>query len=398
MLFDYRVTLLLASVPFGKAFRLTFYSGFDCNGQRLGSSQASLGGTCQDPGALGSSTTSVLVVREDNDGDDDTVVFYPRDAACNPSEAISTTNVGCVNTIPTLGGFNVISGEFNRRDADDKSFAGAKKPRSDSLGITHGDFFESGGELYRWQMIAKDTFTGVRPDQWDDSVHIASTAPLQFSRDYPFNFTEYDLHHGMESEIPEATANELELLRGTSSNPAKEVKEALAKADICRQIRNCGYSIAILSDYYFPAQTELFVNAVRAAAPAGQRIWNFLNQQYIAGVVTGSVTGYIAGQYFGAPPNCPTTGNDEAVMRSTINDNIPSSTRYNALNNDIISGVGPTSTLATLVLPASERGDGRCNTPVGDPSPTLKLSRHKRALYASVPGFDQWLKSRDSSI
>jgi hypothetical protein len=272
MLFHYRAALLLASIPLEDAFRLTFYSGFDCNGQRLGVSQASLGGTCHDPGALGSSTTSVLVVREDGDGDDDIVVFYPPDAACNPSEAISTTNVGCVNTIPTLGGFNVISGEFKRRDAGFESSAEVKQLRSDTLGITHGDFFESGGELWRWQMVAKDTFTGVKPDQWENSFHIASAAPLQFSRDYPFNFTEYDLHHGAEAKIPEATPAELELLRGTSSNPAHQAKEALANADICRQIRNCGYSIAILSDYYFPAQTERFVNAVRAAAPVGQRI------------------------------------------------------------------------------------------------------------------------------
>lgn len=85
----------------------------------------------------------------------------------------------------------------------------------------------------------------------------------------------------------------------------------------------------------------------------------------------------------------PTTGDAEAIMRSTINDNVSSNTRYNALKNVIIGRISPISTLVTLGLPAEDHGDGRCDTPIADPSLTLKLIRHDSTLYAKVPTFEE---------
>ena len=116
-MFNKHTTTLLAAtlLPLASAYQLTFYAGFDCNGERLETRQADQDGTCYDAEYLGGNTNSVNIIKEVGDDPNSIVAFYPRDVDCRPGDSISAGNTGCVNVYQDdqfFGGYNVISGEF----------------------------------------------------------------------------------------------------------------------------------------------------------------------------------------------------------------------------------------------------------------------------------------------
>ncbi|CAN9265247.1 hypothetical protein CC77DRAFT_1004091 [Alternaria alternata] len=399
-MFNKHTTTLLAAtlLPLASAYQLTFYAGFDCNGERLETRQADQDGTCYDAEYLGGNTNSVNIIKEVGDDPNSIVAFYPRDVDCRPGDSISAGNTGCVNVYQDdqfFGGYNVISGEFKRRDVQEEAPA---EPKS-ALGITHGDFFELDGELWRWKQIALDAFSGVKPEDWAGEVRVASFAPLEFSRDYPFNFTEYDLKHPSSTPQERAIVADARDEPGFSPVQSSELAELVPRQrDICRRVRDCVYGFPILANFYFPAQTEAVVNMVNAAKPAAQSIWRFLNNPYIANFPTGIATGAIGMYFSGTAPGCSPNDESEAV-RTTINEGTTASSRVSACSTEVYGNPGYPGTLSTVIVPPEQRGTGICNTPVTDPSPgRFALSRHKRALYSNVPGFEEWVKTKDFSI
>jgi len=394
--------LLAAILPLSNAYRLTFYAGFDCNGERLESRQAIQDDTCYDPTYLGSLTSSVTIEREDGDDPASLVVFYPDNVECDPSQAISTANTGCVNVYQdgSFGGYNVISGQSKRRavqgnDPIEPAF---------TLGITHGDFFEMDGELWRWKQLSQEAFTGVKPEDWAGEARVASFAPLEYGRDFPFNFTEYDLNNPSPDLAKRADVGAASVNTETSPNAPLHLGDLVQRQDVCRRIRDCVYGFPILANYYFPAQTEAAVNQINAAKPAAQSIWEFLKNPYIAGPIVSLGSGVIGARYF---PSCPTctpdclVGPDAQAVRTTINEGITRGAKVSATATEIFSDHGSAagSTLATIIVPPNERGTGICNTPVTDPTPgRFALSRHKRALYANVPGFEEWVETKNFAI
>jgi hypothetical protein len=399
MFYKRQAVFLAAMLPLTSAYRVVFYTGFDCNGESLGSRNVALGDSCQDPEQFGFQASSVLIVVEEGDEQGSIVGFYP-DATCKPEEAISAANTGCINVYQDggFGGYRVISGEMKRREVEEEASSNAARAESESpLGITHGDFFEMDGELWRWNQIAQDTFSGVKPEDWEDAgvARIANFAPLEYGDDYPFNFTEYDLNNPTQ-DVNEDTLKS-DLGDNFSPNPGTEVAKRLERRDICGRVRNCVWSFGILAEYYFPRQTQAVVNQIAAAKPAAQSIWSFLQNPYVSGFTVGLTTGAIGARYFGSAPDC-VTGAEADSVRQTINEGV-TTTGVNAISTDVFDGINGDGTLTTIIVPPSERGTGICNTPATDPgSSRLTLSRHERSLYANVPGFEKWLKTKNFAI
>ncbi|RYN73540.1 hypothetical protein AA0120_g12597 [Alternaria tenuissima] len=393
MFIKHQAALLAGLLPLASAYRLVFYTGFDCNGERLGARQAVQDGTCYDPSPLGSQTSSVLIVAEEGDDPLSTVVFFPNGVDCALGEAISTGNTGCVNVYQgdSFGGYTVISGQTKRGEVQEEA------PTS-AIGITHGDFFEMDGELWRWNQIAQDTFSGVKPEDWSGTARIANLAPLEYGRDFPFNFTKYDLENPSSSMTERAVTAASGLGAGSTPNPPREAEELFERQDVCRRIRDCVYGFPILANYYFPAQTEAVVNQINAAKPAAESIWNFLKNPYVSGFAVGLSTGAIGARYFGSAPDCIPGPEPEAV-RTTINEGTTTASRVSAISTDVLGGSNGAGTLTTVIVPPDQRGTGICNTPTTDPSPTrFAFSRHKRSLYAKVPGFEEWLKTKNFAL
>ncbi|RYO27312.1 hypothetical protein AA0113_g12324 [Alternaria arborescens] len=363
MFLKQQAALLAGLLPLASAYRLVFYTGFDCNGERLRARQAVQDGTCYDPSPLGSQTSSVLIVAEDGDDPLSTVVFFPNDVDCALGEAISTGNTGCVNVYQgdSFGGFTVISGETKRREVQEEAPISA-------IGITHGDFFEMDGELWRWNQIAQDTFSGVKPEDWSGTARLANFAPLEYGRDFPFNFTQYDLENPSSSMMERAVTAASGLDADSTPNSLREAEELFERQDI------------------------------NAAKPAAESIWNFLKNPYVSSFTVGLATGAIGARYFGSAPDC-IPGPESDAVRTTINEGTTTASRVSAIRTDVLAGSNGAGTLTTVIVPPDQRGTGICNTPVTDPSPTrFALSRHKRSLYAKVPGFEEWLKTKNSAL
>ena len=153
-----------------------------------------------------------------------------------------------------------------------------------------------------------------------------------------------------------------------------------------------------LLDTHISSHPKAVVNIVNAVKHAAQSIWRFLNNQYIANFLTGIATGAIGMYFSGTAPGCSPNDESEAV-RTTINEGTTASSRVSACSTEIYGNPGYPGTLSTVIVPPEQRGTGICNTPVTDPSPgRFALSRHKRALYSNVPGFEEWVKTKDFSI
>ena len=90
------------------------------------------------------------------------------------------------------------------------------------------------GELWRWNQIPLDTFSGVKPEDWSSQVRIANFAPLEACRDYPFNYTEYDLIHNPQRLAERAVAES-----NFSPNYDVEALGLIERQDVCRRIRDC---------------------------------------------------------------------------------------------------------------------------------------------------------------
>jgi hypothetical protein len=184
----------------------------------------------------------------------------------------------------------------------------------------------------------------------------------------------------------------------STPNSPREAEELFERQDVCRRIRECVYGFPILANYYFPEQTERVVNQINAAKPAAESIWNFLKNPYVSSFTVGLATGAIGARYFGSAPDC-IPGPESDAVRTTINEGTTTASRVSAIRTDVLAGSNGAGTLNTVIVPPDQRGTGICNTPVTDPSPTrFALSRHKRSLYAKVPGFEEWLKTKNFAL
>lgn len=190
MLHLYTTAVLLAAIlSLASAFQLSFYTGPHCDGDWLDTRQAIKNGTCHDPSHLGKLSNSVEVTREASDDFESMVQFYSGDVNCSPDNYVSAANTGCISVSHrgSFGGYDVVA-----------VGGGSKRGSNRRKGIAHGDFFEYNGEDWRWIQVGKDAFTSCRAEEWDREPRVANFTPLDYGKDSPFNFTEYDLSHASE--------------------------------------------------------------------------------------------------------------------------------------------------------------------------------------------------------
>ncbi|USW49667.1 hypothetical protein Slin15195_G029860 [Septoria linicola] len=85
--------ILLFILPFASAWRLTFYSGIGCRGQRIAIRTPTQ--ECTEPSeGMSATTTSVLVQKEPGDLDSEIMAFYQL-SVCAPTP-FATSEGGCV--------------------------------------------------------------------------------------------------------------------------------------------------------------------------------------------------------------------------------------------------------------------------------------------------------------
>ncbi|CAN9476272.1 unnamed protein product [Alternaria alternata] len=347
--------LVVALMPLTNAYRLTFYAGFDCNGERLESRQAIQDGTCYDPEYLGASTNSITIVQEEDDDPNSIVVFFPRGTVKTSVVLFEKTFSPNLTLVKPVMGWALLMATSSRWTA----------------------------ELWRWNQIALDTFSGVKPEDWSSQVRIANFAPLEAGRDYPFNYTEYDLIHNPQRLAERAVAE-------SNFSPNYDVE---ASGLVKRQDSAAG----------------------SAAKPSVQSFWSFLQKPFISGPIVTLGGGYIGSRYFPSCPSCvpDCATNEREGVRTTLNEGTTPGLPASALSSDIIDGSSTIGTLTAIITPPTQRMNGICNTPVANgargqfalsrhmlplirrgrresPAPgVFVLSHHEHALYANVPGFKE---------
>ncbi|KAK4506366.1 hypothetical protein PRZ48_000096 [Zasmidium cellare] len=362
-----KLSFLLAAVGSVDAFSITFYAGVECRGERLGGGEVSIADGCQDGSMYNGIASSVLISPT---GDEETgIVSFYEGQDCPLENSVAAGNDGCLTVgagLASFGSYNVIGAVTGPsvRKRTHRSVG----PRS-LKEIKHGDVFEHDNHIWRWQQIAEGTFRGVLAQEWDSEVRIQGFEPLDFGKDYPFNFTEYYLNHP-------------EMANAMRSGPVSETGISLKRQapnfglePFCRKVTNCVYAAAILADFYFPAQTQYVVNALEAARQQAtlENLWTFLGQPVVVpasiGIGTGVATGYISARYFSSSPQ-PAEGcsqaNDAAVLAELINSGAVGEDQVSAVRNQIRDNdVQSTGDVVVALVPDQEPNTGQyCGAPV----------------------------------
>ncbi|KUJ13587.1 uncharacterized protein LY89DRAFT_737560 [Mollisia scopiformis] len=148
----------------------------------------------------------VTVEREASDGENDAVVFYTSNN-CDIDTVTAQDEGGCVEINgpgDSYGSFNVISGQPGgaRRKRNNSIRAPGRKTtgyETDEEGnlltgtnapawheavenspYYHGLESEYNGKLWKWHQVAKRKWSGLKPEDWDDSIHIKNDTLIEF--------------------------------------------------------------------------------------------------------------------------------------------------------------------------------------------------------------------------
>ncbi|KAH8642482.1 hypothetical protein IG631_05424 [Alternaria alternata] len=170
------VARLLAFTNTVAAFSLTFYVGDQCRGERLGGFDVSIEDNCVPDDLYSTASSSVTITRQDGDQLDHMLYFFEGDTCDinNPANPVAAGNTGCINVgfgrndfsaVRVFGGGGSPQQVASRRTRTAGNRRVAPR-RARSVGeLQHGDVFEQDGKDYRWQQIARGTFTGVPTDK-----------------------------------------------------------------------------------------------------------------------------------------------------------------------------------------------------------------------------------------
>lgn len=172
------------------AYQVTFYAGWQCRGERLGAIDIQVSDGCVDASRFNPVSQSATIRSTPGDDPSDLVLFNAGpNCAASPTDARG--NVGCIAVGAGVNDFtsiNVVGGTPRPPPGGAQT---STTNLDEMVDIQHGDFFEHDGEIWRWRQIAQNAFTGVLAEEWTDSIVALSLEPLEFGRDYPFNFTAY---------------------------------------------------------------------------------------------------------------------------------------------------------------------------------------------------------------
>ncbi|KAI0127382.1 hypothetical protein BJ170DRAFT_683229 [Xylariales sp. AK1849] len=173
--------------------------------------------------------------------------------------------------------------------------------------LEHGDFADHQGLVIRYHQLARDVFTGVPADAWDDEIHQRSDEVWDEAFLAARSYEEDSL-----------SKRDFDFIASRSPSEALAELENRNIKDTCQAIVVCAkdYTVATVSAGYWG-----WVAAARYAASthAGQGIIEFLNTPFVANAAGVAVAGVISGQINGAGgSSCSTSGSDADVVGAAV--------------------------------------------------------------------------------
>ena len=305
--------------------------------------------------------------------DDNTVVTFYSSDDCNLSNAISEANVGCIavdSFAAEYKSFNVVgsgdtTGAKARRSPNTKTklarrgIANSTHAKSendistqnstenllDSRAREHGETSDYLGKTYKWQQIAQDSWRGINPEDWDDTVHVRSDRKIDAA---PFPTTDI------------------------STRDLDELDKRNFLYATCGLVKNCVLAVAQGTAYSVSAVGTAFIN--RALAVSGtQSLWEFLNQPLILALTLDSANAALSGVVSALTAaklpasQCSSSQSDADAINSIIN-GIAAANPSRAFQATVSVG-SATGTFSMEAVATGQRGDGNtCGAPGTDPT------------------------------
>lgn len=364
--------ILLASRSL--AFILSFYPEDNCAGEDLGQW---IGGPNQ-----GCTTTfagqdlgqaSGIIVQSTGPIDDGTIVVFYSSPDCNPSNAVDEADNGCLSVNDFAGNaqsWNVIpleeykmrksrrslidsapteKRETERRDADSSP--------SNPYGYEHGQIASYGGQSYKWHQVASGIWRGINPEDWDDNVNIKNDATLDFSADYPTNFSK------------RSTPTDISLWQPSSLEDRDFLYNTCQAARKCLIAAQNGalYSVGYAYLYLLNAAQSL------ATSEGRQALWSFLNQPIVVAATIGIGAAYYSGVVSAvttaqlSASQCSSAQTDLDAIQSLIQ-SVAAAVPERAFQAAVTYN-GVVGTISMEAVPTGQRGDGNtCGAPATDPT------------------------------
>ncbi|KAJ6118561.1 hypothetical protein N7471_013181 [Penicillium samsonianum] len=252
-------------------YELNFHKspGGQCASEAIGSWSGDLSSGCHKEYA--GAAHDIRVTPDSHEGSH-TVAFYSSDD-CNPENLIKKHHIGC--SAPKYRSFRVVerATHFKVGNTNSPSSLIAATSKNQKLRreqgafpVSHGDVFDHHGVTRRWHQLAKDTFSGVPIDEWDDEIHTASDHELKIES----SLTERDIEESFLSLL-----SERDLEDGTG---------------MCMDTIQCTADLVSGAVGGLKKWAPIILDkAVAAAKENGEPLWDFLNKPFITALMGGPV-------------------------------------------------------------------------------------------------------------
>jgi hypothetical protein len=350
------------------AFVLDFYLEDNCAGEDLGNWIGGPNQGCQtsfDGVDLGQA--SGVTVQSTGPIDDGTIVVFYSSPDCNPDNAVVEADNSCLSIndfADTAESWNVITlyeykRRIRRRAVSEPAHMEARVATSSSnpYGYEHGQVSQYGGKTYKWQQVANGVWRGINPEDWDDNVNAKSDVVIEYSANYPRDFSKRDATSDISIWQP-STLEDRAFLYAT-----------------CQAARKCYIAVQDGAVYSIGYTYLYFLNVAQNLAnnQRAQSLWTFLNQPVVvaatvsigAAYYSGAVSAATSGQVQAA--QCSDSQTDLDAMQSLIQA-VASAAPERAFQAAITYN-GVVGTISMEAVPTGQRGDGNtCGAPSTDPT------------------------------
>lgn len=125
--------------------------------------------------------------------DDAYIVKFYDTADCSPGSDVAMANVDCLTvdsvTVQGYKSFNVVLNSIDtptkkRPRAPTGEMGFAKRELIETQpSFTHGQLAHFHGTEYRWRQVTADSWIGILPHEWNDTVHTQNTEVLEIDPD-----------------------------------------------------------------------------------------------------------------------------------------------------------------------------------------------------------------------
>ena len=223
--------------------------------------------------------------------------------------------------------------------------------RSTSQTPRHGIISYYHGQPFRWHQFGHGMWQGIRPEVWDDPIHIRNDTVL--------NDTSVSIS---ERQVP---------VRG-SLDSLDEAYEHIVRATVICTKQVYDKARLCISDV-------IGSYLIRVVSHAGKSVWAFLNQPFIAGVASALIGAWTTHSLF------PLGKSSDAVMIRIAVAQTPSSQCLQEELSSFQSG-NMTQNITIEVIPNEQKASEKCGTP------PRNLLSYQDPDYALAPVNGTWMK------